>query len=718
MSNIINPYIVGNPITAAGSEMFFGREDTITSICQNLIGQYGDHVVVLYGQRRTGKTSILYQLSARLEPHYLCIMVDIHNFALEGISGFLWELANHMVQRLRRDHQVTIPRPLHTEFMSGPRSYFENEFLDQVWSAVGDRHILLMFDEAIHLQEQIQAGKLEPGVFEYLRYLMQHCRQLNFLFSLGSGLEEMKKEYAFLFNVALYKKISFLDERAAADLITQPIKDYYHVEPAAVERIIQITSGHPYHTQLLCHCLFQRWQQQHLSHIEAQDVDGILNEAVELGLSVLKFIWEDSTPAEKAIMASMAAATHDQSSSVGDTNISRVWKHSNVTIPKGEMAKAVQSLIAREVIIGQDKYMFTVDLQRLWVQKYRRLAWVKEEIADTIQEWSKTKSLSRRTVLLGSATVGLAVIGGTALTWWTLTPRFPSNLLYIYHGHTNNVVGVAWSPDGSRIASASYDHTVQVWDAVNGDHVFIYAGHNKKNVTCVAWSPDGTRIASGSDDHTVQVWDAANGGHVYTYRGHIDDVHSVAWSLYGTRIASGSNDRTVQVWQAQNGSNALIHHDPIWVWTAAWSPDDTRIASGTSDSAVRVWDAQDGHLLVTYPLHSSSVHSVAWSPDGTRIVSGSDDNSVQVWNARNGKHFLDYKGHTDKVWTVAWSPDGTRVASGGLDSTVQVWDARNGSTLLIYRAHSGGVGSVRWSPDGTRIASASWDHTVHVWDAP
>jgi hypothetical protein len=91
-----------------------------------------------------------------------------------------------------------------------------------------------MLDEAIRLQEQIEAGKLDKSVFEYLRHLMQHFDRLNFLFSLGSGLEEMEKEYAFLFSVGLYRKISFLTRDAATALITQPVKDYYQIEPPSI----------------------------------------------------------------------------------------------------------------------------------------------------------------------------------------------------------------------------------------------------------------------------------------------------------------------------------------------------------------------------------------------------------------------------------------------------------------------------------------------------
>ncbi len=407
MSDIVNPYIAGNPVT--GSAMFFGREDVFDFIRRTLKGQHRDNVIVLYGQRRTGKTSVLYQMrshlsepyvcifkdihtnteikmvsSMRLSEPYVCIFMDLHGFALDSLGGFLWELANHILRVLHRDYQIDLPQPNRAEFMADPRNCFENEFLHYVWSACGDRHLLLMLDEAIRLEEQVRAGKLEHNIFEYLRHLMQHHERLSFLFSLGSGLEEMEKEYSFLFSVGLYKKISFLDRDAASALITQPVKDYYQVEPAALERIFQITSGHPYYTQLLCHSLFNRWQQRQVPHIEAQDVDEVLDEAVERGLAVLKHVWEESTPGEKATMAGIAATMGAFNRPVGTEDINRAWAREDVIIPKGEMAKAIRSLIARDVIAGTDKYVFTVDLQRLWVQKYRRLEWVKEEMITTL----------------------------------------------------------------------------------------------------------------------------------------------------------------------------------------------------------------------------------------------------------------------------------------------------------------------------------------------
>jgi uncharacterized protein YkwD len=389
MPDIVNPYIAGNPVT--GTEMFFGRDDVFTFVQQALTGQHRDNVIVLYGQRRTGKTSVLYQMHRHLDPRYLCVLIDLHGLALKGLSGFVWELANTIVNALRKDYQIELPRLKNrTEFLADARNLFENDFLPQIWAAIGERHVLLMLDEAIRLQEQIQAGELEIEIFEYLRHLMQHHERLNFLFSLGSGLEEMEKEYAFLFSVGLYKKISFLERGAATALITQPVKDCYQVEPAAIDRIMQITSGHAYYTQLVCHSLFNRWQQEQQPQITARAVNAILDEVVERGLAVLKHVWEESTPGEKAVLAGLAAVMGDRNQPIKPQVINRAWQQHAVTLPDSERAKAIQSLIARDVIVGQDKYEFAVELQRIYLLRYERLEWVKEEIAPALREWRAT----------------------------------------------------------------------------------------------------------------------------------------------------------------------------------------------------------------------------------------------------------------------------------------------------------------------------------------
>ena len=253
-----NPYVAGSPVSRP--EMFFGRSDVFEFVRSALVGQHQDNIIVLYGKRRTGKTSVLYQMHRNLDPRYLPILIDLQSLTMESPAGLFWEIASTIRRYLRREYQIEIPRPQREDFDADPLQGFQEGFMAGVTEAIGDRHLLLMIDEAARLDEQVQAGKLTPDVFGYVRSLMQHNTSLNFMFCVGERLELMQSQYALLFSVALYKEISFLDRKAAEALIMKPVEGLYTYGEAAIDRIIEITSGHAYFMQLLCHSLFSGWQ--------------------------------------------------------------------------------------------------------------------------------------------------------------------------------------------------------------------------------------------------------------------------------------------------------------------------------------------------------------------------------------------------------------------------------------------------------------------------
>ncbi len=276
-----------------------------------------------------------------------------------------------------------------------------------------------------------------------------------------------------------------------------------------------------------------------------------------------------------------------------------------------------------------------------------------------------------------------------------------------------------YSPDGSRLASASSDKTVRVWDASSRDSLLTLKGHTD-DVNGVAYSPDGSRLASASSDGTVRVWDASSGASLPTLKGHTDDVNGVAYSPDGSRLASASSDGTVRVWDARSGAILLtLKVDAGTVKSVAYSPDGSQLASASQDGTVRVWDARRGAILFTLKGHTDKVNGVAYSPDGSRLASCNFDKTVRVWDARGGAGLLVLKGHAGAVHSVTYAPDGSRLASASSDGTVRVWDARGGTStsLLILKGHTDRAHGVAYSPDGSRLASASWDGTVKVWDA-
>jgi WD40 repeat protein/serine/threonine protein kinase len=260
---------------------------------------------------------------------------------------------------------------------------------------------------------------------------------------------------------------------------------------------------------------------------------------------------------------------------------------------------------------------------------------------------------------------------------------------------------LAFSPDGKRLASGSstYDRAknaytsveVKVSDAQTGQEFLSLKGHTAL-VGGLAFSPDGKRLASSSLDKTVRLWDAQTGQELFTLKG---GAYSVAFSPDGKRLASGG-DNTVTVWDAQTGQELLsLQGHTGWVGGIAFSPDGKRLASGAEDKTVQVWDAQTGQELISFKGHSGSVWDVAFSPDGKRLASGAADRTVRVWAAQTGQKALTLPGSESiSVASVAFSPDGKRLASGGRGQpgsgpgALKVWDAQTGQEILALQGHT------------------------------
>jgi WD40 repeat protein len=287
---------------------------------------------------------------------------------------------------------------------------------------------------------------------------------------------------------------------------------------------------------------------------------------------------------------------------------------------------------------------------------------------------------------------------------------------FILH-HKAEVPFAAFSPDGSRIVTASADNTARVWDTADGHLLLTLAGHTDA-VVSAAFSPDGKHIVTASFDHTARVWDAGDGHLLFTLTGHTDSLFCSVFSPDGSRIVTTSLDKTARVWDAANGQllSTLAGHTAI-VATAAFSPDGKQIVTASADKTARVWDVATGRPLFTLAGHTDAVVSAAFSFDGKQIVTASADKTARVWDAASGRALFTLAGHSGIVWSARFSPDSKQIVTASNDDTAKVWNAADARLLSTLAGHSGSVPSARFSPDGNRIVTASADHTARVWDA-
>lgn len=284
--------------------------------------------------------------------------------------------------------------------------------------------------------------------------------------------------------------------------------------------------------------------------------------------------------------------------------------------------------------------------------------------------------------------------------------------IYEYRGHTLGVFAVAWSPDGKRIASGSFDKTVQVWDALTGQHVFIYRGHTDQ-VNSISWSPDGKYIAS-SGDGTVQVWDPLT-GHLIFKRG--SQVYGTSWSPDSKQLACGNGD-SFQVWEVATGKQvSSFGNASMPSCCPIWSPDGSSIAAFGVNTIGRVpvlqlWDITTHTIRFTSDFPNRRRSALVWSPDGQRLAYDDDQGMAKSWKAFTELDIVNYPGGS--MWLcLDYSPDGAYLVAGSYDGVLRIWNAQNAS--VIYTKHvNSDVQAIAWSPNGHFIASPEGS-VVRVW---
>jgi tetratricopeptide (TPR) repeat protein len=369
----INPYVAGNPV--GGSPAFIGRADVLREVLR-ILRRPQDNAIVLYGQRRIGKTSILQHLTTQLpkEGNYCAIYFDLQDKAAWPLGRVLSELARTIADKLNQ------PTP---DLGAEPETAFRQTWLPDVLSKLPAGYALvLLFDEFDVLADP-QAEQAAAAFFPYLRDLMASDPQrLKFVFVIGRNVNDLPSNTLSLFKGLPAQRVSLLSEPDTAELVHLSQKNGTLTWPDdAVARVWQLSHGHPFLTQRLCSHVWERAYDQEPDQtqtVTSADVEAAVPDALEANRNMMEWLWDGLPPAERVVISALAEAGPG---CITQEELERLLRESGVRVLIRELQNAPQLLQEWDLIEpAEGGYCFRVELLRQWIAANKPLRRVQDEL--------------------------------------------------------------------------------------------------------------------------------------------------------------------------------------------------------------------------------------------------------------------------------------------------------------------------------------------------
>ncbi|NEO74928.1 ABC transporter substrate-binding protein [Moorena sp. SIO4G3] len=302
-----NPYIIGRPIDENDPELFWGRQSLFRFIEDNLRNK--TKVIILYGQRRIGKSSLLRNIPTSVDlEHFVFVPFDLESYSHKSLGDILEELAIEILDSLELDSpEIILPDP--TALATDP-SLFYNQFLPQVYQTLGNRNLALLLDEfeALNTPDNHQDNNLiSQHLFPYLKSLVAQQDNLYLILCVGQESKDLPNLLGIVKD-APSTEIGLLDQQTTQELITKPAAGLLTYETTAIEAIYHLSAGHPYFTQVLCFAIFSRARELQQWQITPEDVENSVDQALENASAGLLGIRAGLSIPERVVFSAFAEA--------------------------------------------------------------------------------------------------------------------------------------------------------------------------------------------------------------------------------------------------------------------------------------------------------------------------------------------------------------------------------------------------------------------------
>jgi hypothetical protein len=365
-----NPYIVGNPVR--DPRMFFGRKQEFQFVLKRFQSSERGGLLVFCGERRSGKTSILFQIfDGCLGSDFLPVLIDMQALAMENEVDFLSKITSEIVRTAQVDPTVLcVPQ---YGMASKPASAFL-EFTRELLRLHPHKKVILLFDEYELFEAKIESEQFSRDILHAFSNLMEN-HPVYFVFTGSQHLEQRRKDYWQILGKSLYQRVSYLHKTDAIQLITSPLRDEVSYLDGTVERIYRLSAGQPFYTQAICQSVVDSLNERRTREVTPEIVDTVVEGLIDNPLPQMIFLWDGLATNNKLALALLAEGLEGPESFATAEDLVGRLRRNRYPLDHGraEIATALEELF-REELLTKSKdtsagYAFRMDMWRKWIQR-------------------------------------------------------------------------------------------------------------------------------------------------------------------------------------------------------------------------------------------------------------------------------------------------------------------------------------------------------------